>query len=1216
MHDDSGVSAGGSVLVRNGLSPIGSDRSPHPEEISRLDAVRAQYLELAFKGWPMQQHGIAANAFSLFEGARHDERHLEQRLAEEKDSLKRGHADVQGVLTREADKKISKAFQREQGALAILRSLEAAMNGPPLMGGILLAEREQTLLSDPEFQVTPVKRLIYESRDIASAYSAHKHSLPMRSPQLLLGVTIVLAGIALILLVQLAQMFGVPALFIASIGPLAMGIYIVAARSSGKRILDHWYRAKTETTAVITEVSRQFVSSIEHEKAHLSEAALVAHQRDLSAHDARAKKDIAALSHRHASRMRDLFASMSKYVDDVGGQYRQWEADYAAAINDCETITYSLGNSDGRGKEGPLRSFVMTGQKHLPASQMLSDEFVRSMTVAAQKGGCIMNVGQKTVHPQSGPHFFQLIHGKPLLICRRGGSLSHIAESVCSILLRCLSQIPAGKVRFTLVDPVGQGQNVAALLRLADHDERLLTTRAWTDREQIRHRLKDLTAHIENVIQKYLRAEYPTIEEYNHAAGEIAEPYRILVVHDFPQQFDDECSSELRRIMQNGPRCGVFTVIVTSLDIANVKGSVLQDIIAGSTVYFAQANGEWVEREPVVSGEISPERLPPDPVVRTLIDKIGSAAKSADKTEVPFEKIMSLAAAESIGREPWTGTTVGGIKIPLGQTGARKVQYLELGRGLTHHALIAGRPGSGKSNLMHVIIAGATRIYPPSELQFYLVDFKKGVEFQPYADALLPHARVIAVDSEREFGISVLRGLVNEMHARNELFSRSGVQDISRYRTQNPNVPMHRILLLVDEFQELFSPDDGLARDAALLLDQIVRMGRSAGIHALLGSQTLGGILVPPSTLNLMTVRIALQCSEADSHLILADDNPGARLLGRPGEGVYNSANGLMEGNSFFQISMFTEVDREEVLQDVVRLSSQSMSEAGDPSAFRPIVFKGYEPALLNQCAPLLAALENASATGGKSRAWLGEPIAIAPPTEVEFVRAGGSNLLVVNRDEAEGVGVVVASILGLGTQMALGTVKFKIIDLTLAESDCQKAVEWISEALTDEAEIYGRRDIPELLEQLSEEVKRRQDLPKPPQDSIFVIILGIHRARDLRLDDDFDRDRSPVDAFSRLLKLGPDVGIHAIVWVDGMTALERAVDPRLLREFGFRCSGPLDARGSDTLFDTDVATRLGARPHRMVISDESRVGVLQTFRPYAIPTREWIEAYRARLRQ
>ena len=64
-----------------------------------------------------------------------------------------------------------------------------------------------------------------------------------------------------------------------------------------------------------------------------------------------------------------------------------------------------------------------------------------------------------------------------------------------------------------------------------------------------------------------------------------------------------------------------------------------------------------------------------------------------------------------------------------------------------------------------------------------------------------------------------------------------------RIRANGPRViaTIPRILLIIDEFQEFFTEEDGVSQDAALLLDRIVRQGRAFGIHVLLGSQTLGG---------------------------------------------------------------------------------------------------------------------------------------------------------------------------------------------------------------------------------------------------------------------------------------------------------------------------------------------------------------------------------------
>ena len=236
--------------------------------------------------------------------------------------------------------------------------------------------------------------------------------------------------------------------------------------------------------------------------------------------------------------------------------------------------------------------------------------------------------------------------------------------------------------------------------------------------------------------------------------------------------------------------------------------------------------------------------------------------------------------------------------------------------------LIAGKTGSGKSTLLHALITNAALRYSPDELELYLIDFKKGVEFKVYAAFELPHARVIAVESEREFGLSVLQRLDVELKRRGEIYREVGVQDLNGYREARPETPMPRILLIVDEFQEFFVEDDKIAQEVSLLLDRLVRQGRAFGIHVILGSQTLGGAYsLARTTLGQMAVRIALQCSEADAHLILSEDNTAARLLTRPGEAIYNDANGMIEGNNLFQVVWLSDEQREEYLETIQELA-------------------------------------------------------------------------------------------------------------------------------------------------------------------------------------------------------------------------------------------------------------------------------------------------------
>src|SRR5204862_158061 len=171
----------------------------------------------------------------------------------------------------------------------------------------------------------------------------------------------------------------------------------------------------------------------------------------------------------------------------------------------------------------------------------------------------------------------------------------------------------------------------------------------------------------------------------------------------------------------------------------------------------------------------------------------------AARVEVPFEMVTPREVAW------WKGDSRGGVEVPLGRAGAKNLQFMRLGKGTSQHVLISGKTGSGKSTLLNALITNLAMYYSPAELEFYLIDFKKGVEFKAYATCKLPHARVIAIESEREFGMSVLERLDLELKRRGDLFRQHGVQDLKGYRNAEPEAVMPRILLVIDEFQEFFN---------------------------------------------------------------------------------------------------------------------------------------------------------------------------------------------------------------------------------------------------------------------------------------------------------------------------------------------------------------------------------------------------------------------------
>src|SRR5262249_52753875 len=152
------------------------------------------------------------------------------------------------------------------------------------------------------------------------------------------------------------------------------------------------------------------------------------------------------------------------------------------------------------------------------------------------------------------------------------------------------------------------------------------------------------------------------------------------------------------------------------------------------------------------------------------------------------------------------------------------------------------------------------------------------------------------------------------------------------------------------------------------------------------------------STIDQMAVRIALQCSESDAYLILSKDNAAARLLSRPGEAIYNDANGLVEGNDIFQIVWLPEERREDYLRRVHALAQSRGYAPPRPT----IVFEGNVPADIAKNDLLRRFLEAPSwpPPARACTAWLGEAIAIKDPTSATFQAQSGCNLLVVGQQE------------------------------------------------------------------------------------------------------------------------------------------------------------------------------------------------------------------------
>jgi len=779
--------------------------------------------------------------------------------------------------------------------------------------------------------------------------------------------------------------------------------------------------------------------------------------------------------------------------------------------------------------------------------------------------------------------------------------------AINSIIFRLLATTPPGKLSFTIFDPVGLGQNFSSLMHLADYEEGSINSRIWTQSAQFEEKLAELNEHMEKIIQMYLRNEYATIAEYNAQAGSVAEKYHFLVIASFPVNFSDTAAKRLRNIAANGARCGVFTLIHWDQRNAVPQDFVPDELRKNNICLVNTSRGfELGDRQPDGMRLLLDSPPPPEFATEFLI-RVGEGSKNANRVEVPFEQIAPT--------ELWQEETTEILRVPIGRSGATKFQYLEIGSGTRQHALIAGKTGSGKSTLFHVIITNLALRCSPEEVEFYLIDFKKGVEFKCYGSRKLPHAKVVAVESDREFGLSVLQRLDEELRRRGDLFRKVGAQDLAGYKRAGGTEPVPRALLMIDEFQEFFTEEDRISQGAAVLLDRIVRQGRAFGIHVILGSQTLGGAYtLARATIGQMVIRIALQCNEADAYLIMDQDNPAPRLLSRPGEGIYNDAAGALEGNSPFQAVWLSDKTRDAYLAKIREHADQKANQYPGP-----IVFEGNAPADVRENHVLNELISGAGfqpARTGKmpvllqSSVWLGAPNSIKGPTEAVFRRQSGSNLIVVGQSEERTTTILAVSLISLAAQFPKDAARFVLLDSTPPGFPQREFLERIVRAVPHETVQGSNGNLTEVMTALAEELKRRAENESSGPE-IFVLIHGLQNFKKLRAEDEFSFSSGSGDApnpaaiLSSLITEGPARWIHVIVTCDTYNNMSRFLGRKALGEFEMRVVFQMSAGDSASLIDTPAAGTLGL--HRALFYND-REGSLETFRPYAQPDGEWIK--------
>lgn len=823
------------------------------------------------------------------------------------------------------------------------------------------------------------------------------------------------------------------------------------------------------------------------------------------------------------------------------------------------------------------------------------------------------------------PHCAQFSSEFNYIFKFNGECRANVVKDACDMGMRLFMMLPPGKVNFTFIDPVTLGESFAMFTRLVDVDDRtseIINGKIWSAPNDIEDKLRIMTNHISNVTQRCLQGKYDNIFEYNQVAEQNAEAYQILMLMDYPAGLSDSSLKLLEQIVTSGPKCGVFTVIYRNESqykkISERSHPLIKNIEDNFQLFNYSTDGKKILcTDEAVKGQQflwNGIKMPSVERMNDIITTLKKGIKSAEKVVIGIEKVNN---AES------TNTTKDGIRIPIGIHGANEVQYLTLGVGGSHHALIAGVAGSGKSSLLHTIILRTLMQYSPEELVIYLVDFKRGVEFKIYADFVLPSFKVVAIESEREFGYNILTALEREQKIRADLFKKSHVDKIEEYRELGKKMP--RVLVIMDEFHELFSnSNDEFAKKSSIIMERIVRQGRAFGVHMILASQSYSNITgIDKAVFDQMAVRIVLKCSKTDANLLLdgGSEEIDQISIDDPGRAVYNSEAGNKEYNSHFRVAYIEPEKHRGMLQDV----SDATKKFADPQQPTRILLSNIEDnnySIFNQFTAL-----NNSTYKTPGRLYIGEPLSVSNSMAMDFSRSEYSNLLMIGGDTEKARSMFAFSILSLCINYKIAhqqTPNKPFIYLfnckPLDDSYFKDTPKLLADFLPEYIQYIRCGDTNEIQTIISQMYENVKDGAEGIDTDKYFFVFGYQRAEELKSEiqlsqsEDIDSlfnimpssNSSKIslkDMFRTIVKTGAQKGIHSILWQDSFNALYQD-DKDIMSYFSMKIAFDMSPEEYSRFVSANDVSLMSE--NNAIYYNRARDN--QKFRPYQAPDEDWLK--------
>ena len=947
--------------------------------------------------------------------------------------------------------------------------------------------------------------------------------------------------------------------------------------------------------------------------------------RDTRIREAKDRKAILLKTEERKRDSRDLQAERV-YAEQVKSLCRIHGADISAAFNraDLERYRRAVGPAEIRAEtyECPLAvpAFVVLGEIGFSIPVRTREGLKVAELIDTQASAYAKQT--KTEYTVQLPYAQRLEDGISMLIRYAPKNRDCVQNMLRQLLLKLYLSFPAGKLEATMIDPLASVGVFTDVIKLAERSNtsRNNDTRVWSREEDIEKAMSVLRQRLEYVSQAYGN---------NQASRLQKEALKALAISDFPIGFSDKALRDLHVIVRNSAALGVCVLIGADDEelkkLESRNGPLVKELMQSLVATEADRKklkllGDGMDRIFIRPDEMADVMKHKDEIFPYIGDMIEHTAGRPED----FEDLFRGSVYDS---RNWFRGARGEIAVPIGVKGADTVVKMVLGRGginIEHHALVAGQTGGGKSTFLHTLIMSTLVTYSPEDVQMYLLDFKE-VEFIPYTRYRLPSFRTVAINSEREFGLSVLEELCEERDARIRAFSRYGVADINDYNAHKPpDAPkMPRLLLIFDEVQELFrrtDAGDSICGKCLDRIDRLVMQGRAFGIHLILASQDFRNCPGLEAFFSQMAVRVAVKGSEEGLSSILSADNTGVVTLRKEpaGTAIYNGGGGIDAANEFFRISMIRSDQQKKLLERLdAYYSAPAIAERYLDMQTRILLTYAEDDTRLCFNRLIEKGVRSIGRLGSSESGFglaLGLHYGDGSVFTPELRAAAGENLLIVGKDEKKALSLFemsAMSILYEGLLVRKTNVSVYVFDQfqgTLNNRECGFA--FLRQQFPQQIEIVKNDNAAETLERLYDTLIGRSEGTLPSDERIFILFCGIDRANALsdELYDREDESRRPSKMIRKILSEGGKYGINAVTWGRTVRGIKEKIGGSENKVFNKRIAYRLDPESMESLVEeSDTDTLQG---ETAVYLDVASGCGNTRFRPYRIPEKEWVKRY------